>query len=163
MDSERWKQVDNLLQSALEHPPEERDVFLRQACAGDEVLEREVRSLLAAQQEARSFLESPAIEVAAKALGRQQGDDAQVTGDDDFGRYHILRPLGEGGMGTVYLAEQREPIRRCVALKLVKAGMSSREVMARFESERQALALMDPQRSPKSSTQAPRFKARPIS
>ena len=143
MDSERWKQIDNLLQSALEHPPEERDAFLRQACAGDEVLEREIRSLLAAQQEARSFLESPAIEVAAKALGRQQGDGAQVTGHDDFGRYHILRPLGEGGMGTVYLAEQREPIRRSVALKLVKAGMSTREVMARFESERQALALMD--------------------
>jgi eukaryotic-like serine/threonine-protein kinase len=65
------------------------------------------------------------------------------TGDDDFGRYHILRPLGEGGMGTVYLAEQREPIRRCVALKVIKLGMDTSQVLARFGNERQALAMMD--------------------
>jgi serine/threonine protein kinase/tetratricopeptide (TPR) repeat protein len=65
------------------------------------------------------------------------------TGDDDFGRYHILRPLGEGGMGTVYLAEQREPIRRCVALKVIKLGMDTSQVLARFANERQALAMMD--------------------
>jgi len=63
--------------------------------------------------------------------------------DDDFGRYHILRPLGEGGMGTVYLAEQREPIRRLVALKVVKLGMDTGQVLARFANERQALAIMD--------------------
>jgi serine/threonine protein kinase len=66
-----------------------------------------------------------------------------IAGDDDFGRYHILRPLGEGGMGTVYLAEQREPIRRRVALKVVKLGMDTGEVLARFANERQALAMMD--------------------
>jgi serine/threonine protein kinase len=65
------------------------------------------------------------------------------TGDDDFGRYQILRPLGEGGMGTVYLAEQREPIRRFVALKVVKLGMDTGQVLARFAKERQALAMMD--------------------
>jgi len=63
--------------------------------------------------------------------------------DDDFGRYHILRSLGEGGMGTVYLAEQREPIRRSVALKVVKLGMDTNQVLARFANERQALAMMD--------------------
>jgi serine/threonine protein kinase/tetratricopeptide (TPR) repeat protein len=63
--------------------------------------------------------------------------------DDDFGRYHILRPLGEGGMGTVYLAEQFEPIRRRVALKVVKLGMDTAQVLARFSNERQALAMMD--------------------
>ncbi|HTS48381.1 MAG TPA: protein kinase [Bryobacteraceae bacterium] len=63
--------------------------------------------------------------------------------DDDFGRYRILRPLGEGGMGSVYLAEQREPIRRHVALKVVKLGMDTEQVLARFANERQALALMD--------------------
>src|SRR5579863_4570440 len=65
------------------------------------------------------------------------------VGDDDFGRYHILRTLGEGGMGTVYLAEQREPIRRRVALKVIKLGMDTSQVLARFANERQALAVMD--------------------
>ncbi len=66
-----------------------------------------------------------------------------AAGDDDFGRYRILRSLGEGGMGTVYLAEQREPIRRYVALKVVKLGMDTSQVLARFANERQALAIMD--------------------
>jgi len=66
-----------------------------------------------------------------------------ATSDDDFGRYHILRPVGEGGMGTVYLAEQRAPIRRLVALKVVKLGMDTVQVLARFNNERQALAMMD--------------------
>src|SRR6202451_1048578 len=66
-----------------------------------------------------------------------------VAADEDFVRYHILRPLGEGGMGTVYLAEQREPIRRRVALKVVKLGMDTGQVLARFANERQALAVMD--------------------
>src|ERR1700736_4037182 len=68
---------------------------------------------------------------------------AAAAGDDDFGRYQIIRPLGEGGMGTVYLAEQREPIRRQVALKVVKLGMDTSQVLARFDNERQALAMMD--------------------
>ena len=66
-----------------------------------------------------------------------------VAGDDEFGRYHIVRPIGEGGMGTVYLAEQHEPIRRRVALKVIKLGMDTRQVLARFANERQALAMMD--------------------
>src|SRR5215475_5688864 len=66
-----------------------------------------------------------------------------AAGDDDFGRYHIVRVLGEGGMGTVYLAEQRVPIRRQVALKVVKLGMDTAQVLSRFANERQALALMD--------------------
>jgi eukaryotic-like serine/threonine-protein kinase len=69
--------------------------------------------------------------------------DAATAGDDDFGRYRVLRPLGEGGMGSVYLAEQLEPIRRSVALKVVKVGMDTAQVVARFHNERQALAMMD--------------------
>jgi serine/threonine protein kinase/tetratricopeptide (TPR) repeat protein len=77
-------------------------------------------------------------------FGTQTIDTAPAaTGDDDFGRYQILRPLGEGGMGTVYLAEQREPIRRPVALKVIKLGMDTSQVLARFANERQALAMMD--------------------
>jgi serine/threonine protein kinase len=69
--------------------------------------------------------------------------DAAAAEDDHFGRYRILRTLGEGGMGTVYLAEQSEPIRRYVALKVVKLGMDTKQVLARFANERQALAVMD--------------------
>jgi len=76
--------------------------------------------------------------------GTRTIDTAEVAaGDDDFGRYHVLRPLGEGGMGTVYLAEQSEPLRRRVALKVVKVGMDTAQVLARFHNERQALAMMD--------------------
>ena len=70
MDSEQWKQIDKLLHAALERPPEERDAFLREACAGDERLEREARSLLTLEQQAEGFLETPAIEVAARVAGR---------------------------------------------------------------------------------------------
>ncbi len=82
--------------------------------------------------------------VGAGESGAQTADSATAAaGDNDFGRYHILRALGEGGMGTVYLAEQREPIRRHVALKVVKFGMDTSQVLARFAHERQALAMMD--------------------
>src|ERR1044071_8221879 len=82
--------------------------------------------------------------VGANESGTQTIDTAgAAAGDDDFGRYHIVRPLGEGGMGTVYLAEQLDPIRRRVALKVVKPGMDTAQVLARFHNERQALAMMD--------------------
>src|ERR1051326_3638540 len=82
--------------------------------------------------------------VDAEESGTQTIDTATgATGDDDFGRYQLLRPLGEGGMGTVYLAEQHAPIRRWVALKVVKLGMDTAQVLARFSNERQALAMMD--------------------
>lgn len=87
-----------------------------------------------------------AFESSAGAEGSQtQTVDAATAavGDDDFGRYRIVRALGEGGMGAVYLAEQREPIRRRVALKVVKPGMDTAQVLARFANERQALAMME--------------------
>jgi serine/threonine protein kinase/tetratricopeptide (TPR) repeat protein len=84
-----------------------------------------------------------ALDSSIGAQTRAQESDRAAAGDDDFGRYRILRPLGEGGMGTVYLAEQREPIRRQLALKVVKLGMDTVQVLARFGLERQALAKME--------------------
>src|SRR5229473_1168288 len=82
--------------------------------------------------------------VGADESGTHTIDTAtSAAGDDDFGRYRVLSPLGEGGMGTVYLAEQLEPIHRHVALKVVKLGMDTAQVLARFNNERQALAMMD--------------------
>jgi eukaryotic-like serine/threonine-protein kinase len=149
MDSHQWNRIDELLQSALERPTGERDEFLRTACAGDGTLEREVRSLLSARQEAGSFLESPAIQVAAQALANQQPEGAQGRNPmpmparpvpATIGQYRIVRLLGEGGMGVVYEAAQENP-QRTVALKVVKPGLDS-SLLRRFEHESQALARL---------------------
>ena len=146
MHPERWRQIDELLQSALRLPSDERTQFLRQACNGDAALEHEVHSLLISQREIDGFLDRPAFEVAAEQMA--SGERAQLRVFDaqpgqSIGPYRLIEPLGSGGMGEVWRAEQSEPIRRIVALKLIKAGMDTRAVVARFDSERQALATMD--------------------
>lgn len=126
---------------------EQRVAFLDSACDGDVELRRQVEALLSASAQASSLLEKPAADLGHTQV-YQPGDGQQAASLEGpgtllSGRYRLLEVLGEGGMGTVYIAEQIEPVRRQVALKIVKAGMDSKQVVARFEAERQALALMD--------------------
>ncbi len=113
----------------------ERTAYLDQACAGDLALRQEVESLLSAHAQAGDFLGHTIPLPAPDFLIERTGTM--------IGRYKVLQKIGEGGFGVVYMAEQVEPVQRKVALKIIKAGMDTREVIARFEAERQALALMD--------------------
>ncbi len=119
--------------------PAERKPFLDRACGNDVPLRARVESLLRNHSE-DSFLEEPAID--AEIVRPAESDVGEGVGTV-IGRYKLLQKIGEGGMGVVYMAEQEEPVRRKVALKVIKLGMDTKQVVARFEAERQALALMD--------------------
>ncbi len=142
MDSDRDQLVKEIFADALEKADAaERTSYLSQACGEDAQLRQHVEALLQAHQKAGAFLEEPAPPppgiriVLAKPLTEKPGDK--------IGRYKLLEQIGEGGCGVVYMAEQEEPIRRRVAFKVIKLGMDTKQVIARFEAERQALALMD--------------------
>jgi len=141
MEAERWKQIEALYQAAMAEPEANRGQFIRQACP-DPGLRDAVESLLKCASDDSSFLERSPI-VGESDPESTQGPKPEAATEVMIGRYRLLQKIGEGGMGEVWLAEQKEPVRRRVALKLVKAGMNTRQVIARFESERQALALMD--------------------
>jgi WD40 repeat protein/serine/threonine protein kinase len=130
-------------------PAGERAVYLDGACAGDAALQRRVEELLRASEEAGEFLQdaAPGAQRAAEAVTSPiplpKAEAAGEKAGDRIGRYKLLQQIGEGGCGVVYMAEQQEPVRRRVALKVIKLGMDTKQVIARFEAERQALALMD--------------------
>jgi serine/threonine protein kinase len=126
---------------ALAVPAPKREAFLREACLGKTRLIEEVRSLLAAHGAADpEFLGTCAPALIDTGFVEPVPSEGPGT---DVGRYRLLEKIGEGGFGAVYMAEQRRPVRRKVALKIIKLGMDTRQVVARFEAERQALALMD--------------------
>ncbi|PTY06446.1 serine/threonine protein kinase [Opitutaceae bacterium EW11] len=135
--------------------PDERRAFLDRACAGDASLRKRIEGLLSAQDEAErffsetraalSFPDTPALTVdpaAAAGPGKDRFSGEEPVGTR-IGRYRLTQKLGEGGCGIVYQAEQETPVRRNVALKIIKLGMETKSVIARFEAERQALAMMD--------------------
>jgi eukaryotic-like serine/threonine-protein kinase len=131
-----------ILSAALELAGDERAAYLSKACAGDATLRQRVEELIHAHEQAESFMDAPPADVDFNRTVSLKPIVTEKSGDT-IGRYKLLQQLGEGGCGVVYMAEQEEPVRRRVALKVIKLGMDTKEVIARFEAERQALALMD--------------------
>ena len=134
------QEVKTIFLDAMERSPGvERTEYLDGACGNNAELRRKIEILLAAHEQAGEFFDPSAFGPDA-AHGQSPLTEGPGT---TIGRYKLLEKIGEGGMAVVYMAEQTEPIRRKVALKIIKLGMDTRQVIARFEAERQALALMD--------------------
>ena len=128
--------IKEIFSLALRKPsPGEREQYLTEACQGEPELRQQVESLLQAYEQAGEFLDKTVNLTASNFVAERVGTM--------IGRYKLLQQIGEGGCGVVYMAEQQEPVRRRVALKVIKLGMDTKQVIARFEAERQALALMD--------------------
>src|SRR5258708_6174947 len=136
-----------LFAAALERPPSERAAFLDGACHGDAPLRQRLEALLTANDATDAIPEPEERKPGGPPLNTIKLDLADELPAESIGqkigRYKILEKVGEGGCGVVYVAEQTEPVRRRVALKVIKLGMDTKQVVARFEAERQALAMMD--------------------
>jgi len=134
---EKWDQVKELFTLALERDPRERSSFLREACAGDDALRTEIESLLSSFEGAATFLEdSPAANLLSEKSRAMTGKR--------IGAYRILREIGQGGMAVVYLGERDDQnYRKQVAIKMVKAGIDTEQILQRFRNERQTLAALD--------------------
>jgi serine/threonine protein kinase len=134
-------QIESIFFAARDQPAPDRAAYLDEACRGDAGLRARVEALLAAEPELGAFLEPPA------PTSDFTGAAAPVVPTESagtvIGSYKLLEQIGEGGFGVVFMAEQTQPVRRKVALKVLKPGMDTRQVVARFEAERQALAIMD--------------------
>lgn len=147
MASDRAEQVKSLLEAALKMEPAGRAGFLDGIAKFDPSLRQEVESLIASHEQDDSLLErphseeSPSLDTAAVTRERSDKNESEIR--HQIGPYRVLRDFGQGGMGVVYEAEQDKPVHRKVALKLIKWGMDTKQVIARFESERKALALMN--------------------
>jgi serine/threonine protein kinase len=138
MSENTWERAKKIFDEASRCPIAERAGYLEEACSGDARLRTEVDALLEAHEAAGSFLGG--ADKKTEAGPSSQSLEGPGT---TIGRYKLLQLIGEGGFGSVYMAEQEKPVRRKIALKIIKLGMDTRQVIARFEAERQALALMD--------------------
>ena len=145
MSETQWNRAKQVFHEALEKSGPARDALVASACGHDQQLLAQVNALLKAHDEAGDFLASPhgIMSEAARAVAAIAVDEAPEGPGSRIGRYKLLQSIGEGGFGEVFMAEQEEPIHRRVALKIIKLGMDTKEVIARFEAERQALAMMD--------------------
>jgi hypothetical protein len=132
-----------LFQLALTKLADERAAWLERECGEDKALCARVAALLAAHEQSDELLAAPGDEAALTMKIEFAEEPADEVIGQKIGRYKLLERVGEGGCGVVYVAEQTQPVRRRVALKVIKLGMDTREVIARFEAERQALAMMD--------------------
>src|SRR5947209_730908 len=138
---------DIFIAAVQKQDPAQRRAYLDVACAQPPGLRQQVENLLRLNEGAGSFLENPAARTPATGPVPDAAEPAALREASGavIGPYKLIEPIGEGGMGTVWMAQQTEPIKRLVAVKLIKAGMDSKQVIARFEAARQALALMDMQ------------------
>src|SRR5262249_9853578 len=128
--------LEDIFLAAVEKAPADRAAYLDAACGADAELRAQVEGLLRSHEEAGNLLEQPLFQPGPTVDAPPAAEQPGVA----VGPYKLLEQIGEGGMGTVWMAQQTEPVRRLVAIKLVKAGMDSKQVIARFEAERQALA-----------------------
>jgi serine/threonine protein kinase/WD40 repeat protein/tetratricopeptide (TPR) repeat protein len=131
--------LEDIFLAAVEKAPVDRAAYLDAACASDAELRAQVEALVRSHEEAGSLLEQPLFRPGPTEDAPPAGEQPAVA----VGPYKLVEQIGEGGMGTVWMAQQTAPVKRLVAVKLIKAGMDSKQVIARFEAERQALALMD--------------------
>ena len=141
MQAERWQRVEELFGVALDRAPDERATFLTEACGNDDGLRREVEALLVSHQRAGDFIQSSAFEDALNLIKRPE---PTLESGHRIGSYGVIREIGRGGMGTVYLAARADDeYRQQVAIKIIKRGMDTAEVLRRFRNERQILASLD--------------------
>ena len=133
------KNEESLFYEAIEiDSPEEREAYVKDACEGNPGLFDRLKALVKSHERESSFLQPPPDTVAPIDLTPVSEGPGTIIGP-----YKLLQQIGEGGFGVVYMAQQQEPVRRQVALKIIKPGMDTKQVVARFEAERQALALME--------------------
>jgi serine/threonine protein kinase len=141
MNAERWERINQIYHNALEIDSARRTDFLKAACDGDDVLLQELQSLLSSHAQAGAFIEQPAFLSAMERIAKQESDS--ISGRR-IGSYEIVRALGEGGMGSVYLAFRADDhYRKDVALKVIKRGMDTNFILRRFRDERQILANLN--------------------